>query len=590
MRRSLLVLVTVLPACFGSRTVELPPPTAPLPLCIGDVSFEGVDEPSTPPPPISGGTLAVMSTGDLVAADPDRDLVYVVDTTERVTTLPLEAGSEPGRVVEGPTGRAFVALRRSSQVVEVDVAGAKQVRSLTACALPRGLAWSRERSTLYVACAGGELTELRFSDATNVTRASTSVAPDLRDVVVTPAGVVASTFRSAQLFEVSTTGAVRALPAFGDVVEQTPRVAWRMTVARGHLVTSHQLASRAQLGVAGCTDNPDGSERVSAFGRNGGGYGGGTGPGAVASVISEVQVDGRPVTEGAPTMFVSGALPVDVAVSASGHRTAVVLAGSRSVAISDESLGGLAQREGVGEPTAVAFRGEVPVVFSREPAMLVVGDKGSEHTVSLSSISRRSSSHRRFHEATRAGLACASCHPEAGDDGFTWDIGGTHLRTPSLRGGLSGTEPFHWEGDQKDLGALMNDVFRKRMLGPALSTAQSQALMHWLDAQPKLAPPAVDVAAVERGRALFESAQTACATCHSGQHGTNNQTLDVGTGGLFQVPRLDELAYRWPYLHDGRAVRLEDRFGPAGGGQLHGFTAHLEAAELADLVAYLKSR
>ena len=38
-------------------------------------------------------------------------------------------------------------------------------------------------------------------------------------------------------------------------------------------------------------------------------------------------------------------------------------------------------------------------------------------------------------------------------------------RTQNLRGGVSQTAPFHWDGEFKDLSGLMGDVFAKRMSG-----------------------------------------------------------------------------------------------------------------------------
>ena len=75
------------------------------------------------PPAVSGGTLRVLSDGQTaVAADPDRDRVYVVDLTARAVsaTVPLEAGDEPGRVIEDAAGRVHVALRRGGAVVTFD--------------------------------------------------------------------------------------------------------------------------------------------------------------------------------------------------------------------------------------------------------------------------------------------------------------------------------------------------------------------------------------------------------------------------------------------------------------------------------------
>jgi hypothetical protein len=71
---------------------------------------------------------------------------------------------------------------------------------------------------------------------------------------------------------------------------------------------------------------------------------------------------------------------------------------------------------------------------------------------------------------------------------------------------------------------------------------------------------------------------------------TNNQTMDVGTGGKFQVPSLVGIANHPPFLHNGCAATLRDRFTPAcGGGDLHGLTSKLSAGDVSDLVSYLET-
>ena len=71
---------------------------------------------SAPPPPISGGTLLASRDGSrAVAADPERDSVYVVDLkTHAVAVVALTPGDEPGRVVEDGAGRVHVALRKGA--------------------------------------------------------------------------------------------------------------------------------------------------------------------------------------------------------------------------------------------------------------------------------------------------------------------------------------------------------------------------------------------------------------------------------------------------------------------------------------------
>jgi cytochrome c peroxidase len=105
---------------------------------------------------------------------------------------------------------------------------------------------------------------------------------------------------------------------------------------------------------------------------------------------------------------------------------------------------------------------------------------------------------------------------------------------------------------------------------------------------PKAAPVA-DTAAVARGQALFESTDTGCTTCHSGPLLSTRALVNVGTQGIFKVPSLVGVGARAPYMHDGCAATLGDRFGTCGGGDLHGHTSQLTVAQKADLVAFLSS-
>ncbi len=57
------------------------------------------------------------------------------------------------------------------------------------------------------------------------------------------------------------------------------------------------------------------------------------------------------------------------------------------------------------------------------------------------------------------------------------------------------------------------------------------------------------------------------------------------------MPSLVRIGTRAPFMHDGCAPTLKDRFtNPAcGGGDRHGKTSHLSDAQLDDLVAYLET-
>jgi hypothetical protein len=90
------------------------------------------------------------------------------------------------------------------------------------------------------------------------------------------------------------------------------------------------------------------------------------------------------------------------------------------------------------------------VAQSREPASLWIapenGAEGTQIEVPLGGASVADSAHDLFH--TGRAIACASCHPEGGEDGHVWHFSGFGpRRTQSLQVGLAGTAPFHWAGD-----------------------------------------------------------------------------------------------------------------------------------------------
>jgi hypothetical protein len=259
-----------------------------------------------------------------------------------------------------------------------------------------------------------------------------------------------------------------------------------------------------------------------------------------------------------------------------------------------------------GQPTALAFApDDTLLVQTREPAALMVvrgssgaGDDGDGGLELISGVMRvdlggdvaYDTGHELFHRDAGARIACASCHAEGGDDGHVWHFASIGpRRTQSVNVGLEGTAPFHWSGDQPNIAALMEDVFVTRMGGVHESPARTNALQAWLFAQSPLPPQrAANDPAAQRGKVLFEG-DALCSTCHSGPKLTDNMNVDVGTGEALQVPSLRGIGYRQPLIHNGCAATLRDRFDPSCGGEKHGRTAQLSAAQLDDLIAYLET-
>ena len=645
----------------------------------------GVTTQTVPPLMAGGGTLRVLADGKTaVAADPDRDQLYVVDLGAKVLsgTIKLNANDEPGRLVADAAGHVHVALRGGGALVTIDPVSLSVLARRSVCAAPRGVAYDPGSDLVHVACADGQLVSLPAAGGDAVR--TLMLDRDLRDVVVDGARLRVSRFRTAEILTVEADGTVSG--------RLTPP-AFRAQAVRGGQLFTAAVAYKME-------EMPDGSGVMVLHQRGDvepvqpvvGGYGG---PdqcsGIVHPAVTSVSSDGMTVKSG--PALAGMVLAVDMAISHDGNRVAFVDSGNSTnampgstqpaltqvfvssvTATTDDTVGcesdgthgpcpagfgpilldtGAAGASGtgssgtgssapgssapgssapgstgtgaggssgmipagggsgtagspgttgcgmpdpsvptvVGQPIAVAFDGNDNVVVqSREPAMLALA---GGVTITLSTVSRQDTGHLLFHANAGGNLACASCHAEGNDDGRTWNFAceGTR-RTQSMQTGLRGTEPFHWSGDERDFTAIMTDVFMGRMSGPFLPADQADSLLTWMDHQPRpLRTAPADPAAVTRGQAVFQSPTAACATCHAGTGFTNAQTLDVGTGGMFQVPSLVGIGTRGPFMHNGCAQTLADRLTDAscGGGDKHGGTSLLSADQMSDLLAYLNS-
>jgi hypothetical protein len=626
---------------------------------------------SDPPPAISGGTLRILKDGNTaVAADPDRDRVYVVDLTTRTvtSTIMLQKGDEPGRVVADAAGRVHVALRRGGALATIDPTKGTLLDRRNVCGAPRGVAYDPSGDVLHVACADGELVTLPA--AGGAVMKSRFIDTDLRDVIVSGDKLLVTRFRSAQLLTVpsdmsNSTFKRKSLPSFRSEETRggnafTPSVAWRaVEMPSGGVAILHQRGFDSLVepsfggygGFSPCdaivqtavtTVAPDSKAH--------------TGPslsGMVLAVDMAISADGNKVAivapgnatnsevEGgeprmprvfetdmnsatdpvvgcrndgqyAPCMpqgsVMGGFFPQGVSTGSAGATGAADIAPSADGGVGIDpsqqtppvvpstcgTIDGAQPTSPnvpkvVGEPIAVAYAGDKVVVQSREPALLEVPGGAP---ITLSTESRADTGHTLFHANAGGMVACASCHAEGNDDGRVWSFACEGARrTQSLQVGLKGTEPFHWGGDERDFTQLVQDVFVGRMSGPQLLPDQVEATLGWIDRQPRRSRTLpTDSDAVARGRTIFNDTKTAaCATCHTGPNLTNNMTVDVGTGGKFQVPSLVGISTRGPFMHNGCAETLKDRFGACGGGDKHGVTSKLTEGQVDDLIKFLQT-
>ncbi|MGE5610975.1 MAG: c-type cytochrome, partial [Bacillota bacterium] len=101
----------------------------------------------------------------------------------------------------------------------------------------------------------------------------------------------------------------------------------------------------------------------------------------------------------------------------------------------------------------------------------------------------------------------------------------------------------------------------------------------------------------KRGKAIFEDAKVGCNHCHTGEQFTSGKSYNVGTHGefdaenhtQFDTPSLIEIWRTAPYLHDGRAVTLQEIFTKYNPNGRHGNTSQLSKEQIDDLVEYLLS-
>ena len=266
-------------------------------------------------------------------------------------------------------------------------------------------------------------------------------------------------------------------------------------------------------------------------------------------------------------------------------------------------------------PTGVVIdpEGRRALVFSQYEAALTIvslaedekknGKKGGD-TVSILLPNRKGLSpelalgRALFHAAGKRrvafdGRACASCHPDGRDDGFTWSTQEGPRQTPILLGRLEGSAPFGWLGDKKDLPSHFSRTL-ERLSGTGLKAAERDAIFAWVKSlAPPRAKPRANEERLTRGKVIFESEEAACASCHFGEASTDGDKHDVASAERFEpdrdfeTPSLRFVARSAPYFHDGRYTTIVDMLKGADGTM--GKTGHLGPDDVEALAAYVES-
>jgi cytochrome c peroxidase len=212
-----------------------------------------------------------------------------------------------------------------------------------------------------------------------------------------------------------------------------------------------------------------------------------------------------------------------------------------------------------------------------------------------------------FHDAKfcfQGQFACSTCHPDNHIDGVSWNLetpqlGRDRVANRTLRG-IAETAPYKWNGHNPDLETQCGPRIAKFLFhSEGFNAKQLADLVAFIKAIPlspnrHLARDGQLTSAQERGKTIFF--QKNCDTCHTpATHYTAKTSSDVGsasqydTSGLLDIPQLDRIYEKPPYLHNGEAKSLEEIWTLYNPADKHGVTSDMSKEQLNDLVEFLKT-
>lgn len=582
------------------------------------------------PPPRSSPVVIDGERRVVWAANPDNDTVAAIEADTLEVLSETGVGGDPVSVAIDSAGNAWVACRGGDRIDVVAPGGTTVVTiPLDYGDAPAAIVSGGEK--MFVSLAGaGEV--VRIDSASRITDGRTVAGP-------TP-GALALSPRGDSLFVARFISAKH----HGEVREIDPStMAVRRVIRLGKLGgDAHRDGTAEGKGVpnllAGLAVSPGGDRLLVVSNKSNTDRGTLTGPdldddNTVRSILTIVETSSGAIEQ---TVDIDNSdSPAAVCYSPLGDYFFVALRGNDDVLVFDafgiassSGLGGFVSRQKIGEaPTGLAVDPATDRLFTknflgRSLDVLELegftsrgrGDfpKTTVPTVSSERLDEEILLGKRiFHHASdprmsgEGYLSCATCHPDGGHDGRTWDFTGRGegLRnTTSLLGksGL-GQGNVHWSANFDEIQDFEHDI-RGAFGGTGFLTDTEFASTNTPLGAPKagldadLDALAAYVASLGHssipkspyrgmdgsltndaaaGMLVFE--REGCAACHSGSEFTDGLLHDVGTlrdtsgGRLGEVlPGIETPSLRgiWespPYLHDGTAESLGEVFSTAGG-------------------------
>ncbi len=210
-----------------------------------------------------------------------------------------------------------------------------------------------------------------------------------------------------------------------------------------------------------------------------------------------------------------------------------------------------------------------------------------------------------FHDATQCfqhWLTCATCHPSGRADALNWDLLNDGIGNPKNTKSLAWshkTPPSMARGVRTSFAVASLAGFRF-ILFREPEPDDVEAVKEYIKSlqppkSPYLTPDGKLTTKAQEGKAIYESAETGCTTCHPGPLHTDLKAYNVGTRGdldrvdTFDTPTLIELWRTAPFLHDGAAKNIREVLTTSNKGDKHGKTSHLTKEQIDQLAEYLLS-
>jgi YVTN family beta-propeller protein len=597
----------------------------------------------------SSSAIAVTADGRLVlAVNPDSNSLSLIDALAQEKMAEIPVGVDPRTVaVDDAGGRAYVANRGSDSVSAVDLTTRQVIAEIPVGNRPYGVVLSPSGDRLYVAEQGANrLTILDTATFETVDTLSVTDRPSGLAITDDARTLYVTHLLTGQISVTSLDHHTTFLP----LILKTSRTTFHVSRFTHHGPRTTHHVSRLTFDASRLTPiplwpdsnlaqsivlSPDGRRAYVPHTRSNTANRALTFDTTVFPLVSLIDLTTQQHLVGQQisleTLDPPGVgLPFDAAITPDGEDLWVLNAASNDITVVDLTTRQRVAHIEVGDnPRGIVLSpdGTTAYVNNTLAGTVSVIDTAAYTVTNVITVTDIPlppvllNGKRLFHTSDDPRLArdqwisCNTCHFEGEHDGRTWFFGFAGPRNTTSLLGMIETYPLRWSGEWDESAdsefANRRENFGRGLIDGAMNCSLSppdcvnqppnqgrsydlDCLAAFIDSLPPPRCPGPPSEAALRGQAIFNRADTECATCHPAPLYTDQQSHDVGTvtpderiGPAFDTPTLRGLYDSAPYLHDGRAATLYDVLTTRNPSDQHGLTSHLTEQELRDLVAFM---